>query len=671
MKTATVTAYLNTGFSGINVPDSPSVLEYSNKKTLSVINCLPLSGEVNTSIRVKAYDELHETDYIKMTFSGDNTTYFAKVNGYTYLSSDTVEIYLTMDYWLTLGGIGNISSISGNTKRVHVAKSDDQLFAFIEPDEMINPAKPLKSVSKDFDVDSTIKNAPASSDIVIVLSTLDLYGIGQAYDHNIGSDGKISEENAIIVKTTIKEYNPDTQEDEDVQYGVTIPKLYSIGEIDYTSKSSDWGIDSSEAGWADQHPYGVLEGWVPTPSDNDYEDGEDKDLTIADVGYFDASDEYVRKGIAVLHNCGVEDALLAQYRIPKEYVDTTGRSNISRCGRVNLHSAHNNAGLFDSTSLLNYEYGGYTVRNKKVFTGSPNAYTVYAKANSDMETFNPENLGVGMSGNGPVFRMCIDLRKEGGAMCSPLALNGDVKRWYMNFVKEMEYQNVPIKYEGASGKLLNEGSTYMSMNTKARSFEQQYPLDGNSYGEAYEILGSKVSSIGSVIGGALNMIDGNLGRGASDIMGGFLDYGLSTIKQEDLADLQSKRKTTFMSELNAEKMGMDLKNTYVAPQMKFQQSQTLRELVGNGFVIIKYQMSDEDLRRCDKLLTMYGYRHAKSLVKTDLTNRPAFNYIEAGEVHITPSNPVPKWVREGAEAQLVGARIWHKPFDDSEYEDNE
>ena len=168
MKTATVTAYINTGFSGINVPDSPALLENNaQRKQLSVINCLPLSGQVNVSIRVKDYPELHETDYIKMVFSGDNTTYWAKVDGYVYLSSDTVEISLTMDYWLTLGGIGNVSSISGMTKRVHIPKANDTLFAYTEPDEMINPAKPLKTVC-DPDYDLSFIN-PNNSYIVIFI----------------------------------------------------------------------------------------------------------------------------------------------------------------------------------------------------------------------------------------------------------------------------------------------------------------------------------------------------------------------------------------------------------------------------------------------------------------------------------------------------------------------
>ena len=668
MKTATVTAYIDTGFTGINIPDSPALMENNLKKQLDVINCLPLSGEVNTTIRVKAYDELHATDYVKMVFSGDNTTYWAKVNGYKYLTSDTVEISLTMDYWLTMGGINNISSISGITQRVHVAKADDDLFAFTEPDEMINPAKPLVSVSEEWDISSitqaiTGAHLSRGEDKIIILSTLDLFAIGKAFMTNKPA-------NAL----TLSDGDPDNP------MAVTIPNLFSVGDErlydngDYYSLYySDWGvpaddhtrINSTIVG-SDADPiYGILEAWVPEPTDNDLTTGSFHTLTLPNVGYFDASDPAVRMGISIVHDCGVEDALLEQYLIPSDYISAYR----TYCGRIEMYFQPKLGGMF--TPSIDYEYGNHQVRNKKVFSGACNAYTVYAKANSDMETFNPEKLAAGMSGTGPAFRMFADLRKQGGAMCTPMSLDGRVTTWYMNFVKELEFQNVPIKFEGASGSLINQGMTYMSMNAATRNFQQEYPLEGNQYAEAFDVLGTGVSAASGILGGVANMISGNMGTGSAGILGGFADIGVTEEKLNAYKDLASLRKEAFQTKLYNEKTSMDLKNTYVAPQIKFQASQTLRELVGNGFIILKYQLQDSDLERCDKLLTMYGYRHSKSLEKTDLTNRPDFNYIEAGEVHITPSVAVPKWVREGAEDQLVGARIWHKAFDPACYEDNE
>lgn len=679
MKTATVTAYINTGFSGINVPDSPALLENNaQRKQLSVINCLPLSGQVNVSIRVKDYPELHETDYIKMVFSGDNTTYWGKVDGYVYLSSDTVEISLTMDYWLTLGGIGNVSSISGMTKRVHIPKANDTLFAYTEPDEMINPAKPLKTVcDPDYDI-SMINPSPYPKDINVVLSTLDLYGIGRMYETDTDDNGnKI--QNATVLDKDYTYTDPQTQSEVTEKKTITIPKLYSIGEIKYTNFTTKWGtgddaISQTDANNADDPDtcYGILKGWVPNPNANDWYKGSEVDLTMAGIGYFNADDKYVKKGIAIVHDCGVEDCLLDQYKIPGIYVDMTGRTKIDFCGRINIHSAHNYSGLLSAGNNLNYEYGNHNVRNKKIFTGSCNAYTVYAKANSDMETFNPEIIESGNSEQSPIFRLIADLRHQGGAMISPLAVNKDFERWYMNFVKEMEFQSAPIKYEGASGRLLNEGQTYLSMNTASRNFQQRYPSDGLSLEEREQFIGKQINGLSNAFGGLANFLSGQAGTGIAQSIGGALDFAWTNTVTNDINNANAEnRKALFGAQMVQEKMGMDLKNTYVAPQIKFQQSQTLRELVGNGFIIFKYQMTDEDLERCDRLLTMYGYRHSKVLEKTDLTNRPDFNYIEAGEVHITTNVAVPKWVREGAEDQLVGIRLWHKMFDISSYNGNE
>ena len=670
MKTATVTAYINTGFSGINVPDSPALLENNAiRKQLSVINCLPLSGQVNVSIRVKDYPELHETDYIKMVFSGDNTTYWAKVDGYVYLSSDTVEISLTMDYWLTLGGIGNVSSISGMTKRVHIPKANDTLFAYTEPDEMINPAKPLKTVcDPDYDM-SIINSHPHSDDVIVLLSTLDIYAIGRLYETTL-DDNHNPVENAVVLYKDYTYLDPVTQQQVTEKKTITIPKLYTYEDVDYDNFVTTWGLsDTTKYNNFKANPNGVLKGWMPNPNSGNWYNGSEKDLTVAGVGYFDASDEWVQKGVAILHNCGVEDALLDQYIIPKDYIDMNGRTGISYCGRLYIHSSHDNAGLISCG--LNYEYGNHTVRNKKIFTGSCNAYTVYAKANSDMETFNPEVIESGNSEQSPIFRMVADLRHNGGAMISPLAVNKDFERWYMNFVKEMQFQSAPIKYEGASGKAINEAQSYMSMNTSLRNFEEKFPLDGNDYQEGYNILGMKVSSASAIGTGLVNMVQGGFATGVAGVVGGFMERGLSEQVYKDTVDMAERRKYSFLSAMQNEKIGMDLKNTYVAPQIKFQQSQTLRELVGNGFIIFKYQMTDEDLERCDRLLTMYGYKHSKVLEKSDLTNRPDFNYIEAGEVHITTNVAVPKWVREGAEDQLVGVRLWHKMFDISSYDGNE
>lgn len=666
MKTATVTAYLNTGYTGINVPDSPAIIENNyQSKQLSVINCLPLSGQVDVSIRVKSYDELHATDYIKMVFSGDNTTYWAKVNGYSYLSSDTVEMSLTMDYWLTMGGITNIKSISGNTNRVHVAKNDDVLFAYTEPDEMINPAKALKMDAFEFDI-SLVNDHHFSSDKIVCLSTLDLYAIGKTFDANDTS--------GLANAITLSDGNSGT---------VTIPQLWSVGDLptDHSCWTS-WGVTfptNFSDGTAIPNPIcGGLLSYVPDPQDeSDYDNVSSRTLNLPNIGYFDASNSVVQKGIAAVHNCGVEDCLLELYVIPKEYLSHVNYGYANAGGRVYLESVDGN-GLF-TLDRLKYEYGSYTPRNKKVFTGDVNAYTLYAKANADMESFNPENLYLHDASpqTEPIFRMFADLRKQGGAMCMPLALNDSIKNWYLNYVKELEFQNAPIRFDGASGALVNQGMLKLQQNASRANYIQEFPFNGQTLQETMGREQTFWSTLGGAIGGVVSTAAGALGaptltEGIGNIIGNiaegaFNKYGMD----EYLGTMKQARANKFWTEKYAETASLGLKNTYVAPQIKFQASQTLRELVGNGFIITKYMMEDSDLERCDKLLTMYGYRHNKPLEITDLTNRPAFNYVECGDVHIETLTPVAKWIKEGCETQFVAMRVWHQVFDPSQYEDNE
>ena len=661
MKTAKITAYFNTNFSGINSPDRPSLIENNAQfKTLDVINCLPLSGQVDVTITIKDYPELHKTNYMKIEFSGDNTVYWGKLKkpfAYHYVTSDTVEVYLTIDYFLSLGGIDNIASIDGITRRVHIPKSEDKLFAFTEPDEMINPAKPLKTESYSFTI-GEINHSPILKDVKVVLCTLDLYAIGKAYNSTDGTNLKTAQ--------TLVDGNGGS---------VTIPRLWHIGELPEDDPCwTTWGVTFPQ-NFSDNTPipnplYGGLLTWVPNPqNENDYGTITAKALNLPNVGYFDGDDSTVQRGISILHECGVEDAILDQYLIPREYVDDMGIGNTG--GRIYLESPNSN-GIF-SVDTLKYKYGNYTPRNNKVFSGSVNAYTLFAKANGDNESYNPENLYLQDTSpqTEPMFRMIADLRKTGGAMCMPLSLNNNIKNWYTNFVKEMEFQTAPINFQGASGSTISNALMGLKLNTQKAKFQEDYPLDGNNYNEAFDILGQTVRAGSAIAGGAVQMANGNLITGGGNILGGSLDLGVTDLTYNAYQDLASKRKATFRAQVSEEKIGMALKNTYVAPQIKFQQSQTLRELIGNGFIIIKNQMCDDDLKRCDRLLTMYGYRHSKVLEKSDLTNRPDFNYIEAGNVHITTKVDVPQWIIEGAEDQLVGIRLWHKMFDISSYEGNE
>ena len=647
--TANVIAYFDTGFSGIDCPAEPAILTASpNQVTLSVINCLPLSGQANVTIRVKKFSKLSQTDYISLQFSDDNIRYFAQLIGYKYLTTDTVELYLEMDYLLSAGGVSNIKSISGITQRVHVSKTDDKLFKYIEPDELIVPNNVLQIETKEVDFEP---QSNPSKDYHIIVSTLDLFAIGLVQIKG----GKQAE---VLLSN-------------DTNDKIVLPKLYSLDEFDYDNEyNGQYKFSEGKS------RYGSLVVNLPT--------SEKVEVTKPNVAYFDADDPAVSLGVSRVHECGAEDCILESYTLPGKYVENVYTTKTpGENGRIELETRQN--GVFELSNDLPVKYA--EARNNKIFSGECNSYTFYGMASNDSMSFKPETIAseqIGASQPGgtreflPYF-LFIDPRKSGGLMCGPHMVNGNYNRWYNNYVRSLEFQNLPITFIGASGSLINGiQSRITNINTK-NTYEAQYPIDGYTLQDKLAIDYNWIEPAANMLTGGINMITGGLTKDVSGALSGFgqmagslLDSNYNDDKVRYIQESQLAALNLYSTKLATETALMGIRSKYVAPQPKFQTSETIREIIGNGFCIMKYKMTDDDIKRIDKLLTMYGYRLTKSLEHTDLKNRPAFNFIKATDVHITTVVPIPKWLREGVEGQLMGGcRLWHKMYDISELENNE
>ena len=258
----TIIAYSGNNFDLNNIPLSPDVLaQYSTCTTLDVINCLPFSGSDKVNITVKVWNTINSTSYIKCTFS-DGLDWYGYLNNFKYVSMDTVLLDITIDYWLTCGGVGNIKAISGLTTR-HLCL-DDTFGKYCMDDEILSPSEPLQLVSGGSYFNKTTSN----NDYVIVESTIDLYELGSTtYNTNItfNSDGNGS---------------------------CTIPKIPSLS-TDFTSLS------------------------ITEP------DGTIKGLTLPCVTYFDGTNSQVKNGMAVARSLGVESAILTQYILPYDLFNVT------------------------------------------------------------------------------------------------------------------------------------------------------------------------------------------------------------------------------------------------------------------------------------------------------------------------------------------------------------
>ena len=95
-------------------------------------------------------------------------------------------------------------------------------------------------------------------------------------------------------------------------------------------------------------------------------------------------------------------------------------------------------------------------------------------------------------------------------------------------------------------------------------------------------------------------------------------------------------------------------------------------MFGEGILLYRYKYSKADVKRIDKLLTMYGYKVTKQLEKKDFTSRQYFNYIECSSLSVqAKGNYSTIAVSDGISKQLqVGTRLWHVKPDSSHYTNN-
>lgn len=103
--------YAGTGFDSVNIPDSPATLEAAAVNTYTVTEN-HLTQNINlTSIRVNGNMSIYQAvDYIKISpnRSGGLVTGFDayySVTGITALTDRTIEFNISMDYFLTMGGV--------------------------------------------------------------------------------------------------------------------------------------------------------------------------------------------------------------------------------------------------------------------------------------------------------------------------------------------------------------------------------------------------------------------------------------------------------------------------------------------------------------------------------------------------------------------------------------
>ena len=408
-------------------------------------------------------------------------------------------------------------------------------------------------------------------------------------------------------------------------------------------------------------------------------------------------------GIATARSLRVEDAVLNKVIIPVDAVETTKMyQNWSRTYKdgtskrrtdqqiTYMKGVAKKVSLTPNSNLSDYSDYGLTIHNNRLLYGSYTPIGMMTTAGNKVE-LNVEQVSVGngtiniRSYTDPSLGGCPYYMFERADMTPRTTTGDDEVGMFSQAVAGLTWKQAPLKFSETRGSLLNAielRNSRMMADTSAANF-----VRGNDYSKSVNALNTLFSSVNSVTSmnsGAMNAINNGglsvlgMNQGVAGAIGGNAHGLVGSMTQGFVnstgLDVQRQNaEASYLAAKGAELTQYAVTQNVFVPEIKFPYNSTFfRDLFGEGILLYRYKYSKADVKRIDKLLTMYGYKVTKQLEKKDFISRKYFNYIECSSLSVQArGNYNTIAVSDGISKQLqVGTRLWHVKPDSSHYTNN-
>ena len=629
--TANAKAFCNTGFSAANTPASPSVLQSAAGSVVDIgtINILPILGQAAGTIEVPAFEAISECDYIAINQANfaniRNITTYWLVQGYSYVTADTLSISIVLDAFLTIGGVPGISKISGLVQR-HTTKTDEY-GAYDQADPMLTPAEPLIIRAK-------ADMRPQTGYYTIILASFHLGRFGSLNPAQMGLTYGPEEQN--VTCPNIPPLTNDTFTE--IQCASAVYKLPAIAAFDAANEDVRTGISRARS-------IGVESGIIAQYL-----------LPQSLFSITKGSDGIISKIASGTNETGLSGGPDCQ-NMPYLYKTVNNK-------RV-LYGDYNTVKIVSTATGEQTEYDPAHIKMGGAGTGGLHDYPIF-KVFSD-----------GRAHGKPY---CYPLYYRGMIQ----EINN-----LSTFISGMEWQAAPLTYDYASGAgmssmFFRQQTKIDSINMgeqmgTAAAQQVGHNLIGGMLGgfnaglggtgrwqyqkNPFELSGYQVTGFkpGDVAGAFLGVGSTVLNTTASTMM----SIGDSLRNFEVASDVYNRSR-------NLEEAKLLAANYAVAPEIAFPASESIRDFVGNMFRAYQITPSDSDLTRMDRILNMYGYQDVGAALSVDdLSAGKYYSYVQAGNVEMTTTAPFAKWLKELVYQQFsAGVRIWKQKPDFALYDQN-
>lgn len=603
-----VTLYRETGLSPGNCADNLETASTFSSEDPIVFEGIALKqtrGIVNIKLNT-TYDIVKDVDYAIISYNNiDDEGYW--VTSINMLNDNVADIGLTYDA-LTSIGTNNILNISGWAQRL--TPYTDYEFANNIPEPFV-PSRP-------FVVDLGNEMKPSSEfetgNHFIVLATVNL-------------------EETI---DTSKLYAYISGDEQDAGSGCFVPEIPKLTGDDLTY-------------------YTFFVPYVDSEGNLKF---EERESVMAGTAAFNLSNTDIKSDINDLYQLSLDNTIVTTYILPfnaAQFVDDTEGTDpksVKRFSKIR--------GNFDATITMNttpiYEVEGYTVKNKKAYSGQFNKYGIFSILSGESVEFDIDqlvtvfqSLGNEETGEGSTtteyttFVFEADPRYNGKPVLYPANYKGSPNLMMMNAVTGAEWQRMPI------------GTWQAGTAMKLYNYRKQ--LD-TSYSNAAWNLGSSAGLSANINPSytnqtALGGIDMNTWTqnqqyttpGSMNIP--VLSFLKSLINQPRQI-LQNESRYQDANQM-----------AYAAPQINFPIIPSLQDFIGNTFFDYATHLSAEDTKRFDAFLTGFGYAVDEPLRSDVFGCRKSFEYIKAYGVSLNTAKGTSSDKQEMIRQLEGGVRIWH------------
>lgn len=689
--------YKSTGFNTVNVPDKPSLLDSFSYDDTDVIDVISTYNNNVVRVKLAQAPDWQYYDYLRLGSGSNiaNRAYYA-ITGFRFTSPDVIEFSVVQDTWLTLGGLdgftnGEINILSGTTNRHHIPKAEDKYSDYNEEDEMLIPSDPVRVLKKQHiggNLASEEMPSGELNNVTLIKTSVDLNELGTQLPSVIN----------FPTQSMSGDVTGQIPSPADFCYPKLVGSYSKVGL--FSGKIKGFNIDSG--GFAKPIFHGTMGQDVANA---------DTEFTLPNEVIFvagNATERFrnlsgtvgnVNQGLARARGMGYDTAITASYSLPQNaisgYVDNVGNGGIGlMVGMtfINARKAYNDvwtngAPTWTGSGILEeqfeFEYcarngQGSSINNLRAIKGEYFKYELISpasgqrteflgedivKASADLHAagtvYKPDETATARSA--PILMTICDPRPDG----CPYFTYYDERNFinmYNNSIKGLKWTEAPIRYDVKSGLAVDN----------LRSVKNTQQRDIRAKIDAAIIEGQTVKSDAtSLFGAAGNLVTGNwqgaannlvnpiqhlYGMGESNLVDRAV-YGDSPTAQAQLSRYIDRQREQAEFRINA---------AVQVPEISFPMNDSIKEAVGNGAILVRYALTDNDIAKFDKILNMYGYKHTAAIDESMFDNRSKYNYIEAAGV--TFGGTAAKFLRDDlANMFSSGVRIWHVAPDPALY----